>query len=191
MKQLICVDIDNVLARTDEVMREVIRLCSKDEVDLRYEDIIEFDYWNCVDRNGRCFARTEWENIHTEFTRKYIPCIQPFNGVQEYLRKLSDKFEIHVATSRLSEGYTATKDWLVAHNIPFTELHFVGHRKKHLIPKAFFAAIEDDRTQAEFFHDRGVRAFLLGHPWNVIEASSPLIRVDEWPTLVAKLLETR
>ena len=51
----ICVDIDNVVARTDDVMREVIRECSQDRVDLVCEDVVCFDYWMCRDGLGRRF----------------------------------------------------------------------------------------------------------------------------------------
>jgi len=189
MKPPICVDIDNVIARTDEVMREVIKVCSKDQVDLRYEDIIDFDYWNCVDRYGRSFDQTDWHNIHLEFTRNHIPRIQPFDNVREHLLKISEEFEIHVATSRLPEGRVTTREWLSTHKIPFTELHFVEHRKKHLLVKPFVAAIEDDRIQAESFHELGVRAFLLAHPWNVLQPGSEITRVGQWPALVGRLFD--
>lgn len=188
-KPSICVDIDNVIARTDEVMREVIKLCSKDQVDLRYEDIVEFDYWECVDRHGRSFCKAEWHGIHLEFTRNHIHRIQPFDKVREHLLQLAQKFEIHIATSRLSEGHDATREWLLTHKIPFTRLHFVDHRKKHLISEPFLAAIEDDRDQALLFQGRNVRAFLLAHPWNALESGSQIIRVDQWPALLQRLIE--
>ena len=40
----LCVDIDNVVAATDEVMRCVIREYTRGRVDLSYEDVVEFDY---------------------------------------------------------------------------------------------------------------------------------------------------
>lgn len=189
MGQPICVDIDNIIARTDEVMRKVIKRHSKTSVDLRYEDIITFNYWECIDQQGRCLERSEWDHIHMEFTRNHLRAIIPYPNVRVYLSRLAERFEVHLATSRLSEGQQITRDWLQAHNLPYSELHFVGHRKKHEIPKTFVAAIEDDREQAELFLEGGVQVFLLAHPWNVTETSNRLSRVQGWEGLVEKVLD--
>ena len=169
MKPPICFDIDNVIARTDEVMREVIRSCSEQGVDLSYEDILEFDYWKDTDRLGRRFDKSEWTRIHNEFTRNHLHRIRPYDNVQAYLARLAERFEIQVATSRLREGHEATINWLQIHQVPYTRIHFVSHGKKHEIPERFTAAVEDDRGQARLFHDCGVRAFLLAHPWNTTQ----------------------
>src|SRR2546428_7994521 len=185
----ICVDIDNVIARTDEVMRELIRLHSKEGVDLRYEDITTFNYWQCVDQQGRRLAKSEWDSIHLKFAQNSLVSIQPYENIQVHLNRLAERFEVHLATSRLPEGRQSTLDWLKTHNIPYSQVHFVDHRMKHELPQAFVAAIEDDREQAELFLDRGVRAFLLAHPWNILPVNSGLRRVQGWEGLVAKVLE--
>ena len=43
MSGSICIDIDNVIAKTDEVLRSVIQTHSRHGVDLRYEDVVCFD----------------------------------------------------------------------------------------------------------------------------------------------------
>jgi len=43
-----CIDLDNVLARTDEVMRRVISDFSGGKVQLDYEDIVKFNYSGSV-----------------------------------------------------------------------------------------------------------------------------------------------
>ena len=47
------VDIDNVIAQTDEVMRRVIYDFTGGRVNLDYVHIVEFDYHRCIDGNGR------------------------------------------------------------------------------------------------------------------------------------------
>lgn len=189
MKQPICVDIDNVIARTDEVIRDVIKRCTNGRVNLRYEDIVEFDYWRCTDQVGGRLDKSEWEYVHTEFTRNHLHRVQPHENVQVNLSRLAEKFEIHVATSRLPAGHQTTYDWLQAHRIPFNKLHFVGHRKKHELAESFVVAIEDDREQAELFFERGIRPFLLAHPWNVTPIGSGLTRVGGWEALVEKVFD--
>jgi len=186
-KRAICVDIDNVVARTDAVLRRAIKLYSRAGVDLRYEDVVEFDYWKCRDRSGRCFERDEWTHIHLQFTVRHLMEIEPFAGVQAHLEELSREFEVHLATSRLPEGREATLEWLRRHDIPYGEIHFVPHRGKHDISREFAAAVEDDLEQARLFGMRGVPVFLLAHPWNVVTPEDSLPRLNDWPALVDSL----
>ena len=101
MRGSICIDIDNVIAKTDEVMRSVIRAHSRRGVDLQYEDVVCFDYWLCRDSQGRRIDRNEWDLIHREFTFNYLSRISPVDGVQEYLQRLAKWFDVHLTTSRL------------------------------------------------------------------------------------------
>lgn len=186
--QTICIDIDNVIARTDEVLREVIRKCSKDRVDLGYEDVVCFDYWLCRDSAGRRFNKDEWKEIHRTFILNDLTRIVPMQNVQAYLERLMQRFEIHLATSRPEEGREDTLRWLREHHIPYHHLHFVRNGEKHLIPHDFDIALDDDRGQAYAFFAKGVRVFLMAHPWNNISPYSPLNRVTSWNGLCRTLL---
>lgn len=181
-------DIDNVVARTDEVLREVIRECSKDHVDLSYEDVVCFDYWLCRDSLGRRFDKREWGKIHRKFILNDLMRIAPVKNVQSHLARVGERFEIHLATSRPDEGREDTLRWLREHNIPYSDLHFVKNGEKHLIQNDFDIAVDDDREQGYAFFAKGVRAFLLAHPWNEIRAYSPLRRVADWEELAGQLL---
>jgi len=188
MRRPICIDIDNVIACTDIVLREAIRRYSKQGVNLRYQDVVHFDYDRCIDQKGRSLEPGEWPYIHSQFTLNYLDRIQPFERVQMHVQKLAQTLEIHLSTSRLPEGHDETRMWLSAHGIPYDQLHFVGHRKKHELAEGFAAAIDDDREQAVLFDERGVHAFLLAHPWNLVPSGSPVTRVDGWPNLVEAVL---
>ena len=187
----ICIDIDNVIALTDEVMREVIRSVSDSAVDLEYEDVVCFDYWKCRDRSGKRIDRTEWHKIHLAFTLEHLPKIAPVPGVSRYLEQLSDIFAIHLATARLEEGRDATFEWLSGHHIPYDEVHFVRSGTKHLIQVPFVAGIEDEREQGYSFFSKGIEAFLLAHPWNHIGQHSPLKRVQDWSALTPRILSLK
>jgi uncharacterized HAD superfamily protein len=188
VKPALCVDIDNVIARTDEVMRKVICAHSKSRVDLGYEDIVCFEYWKCRDETGRRFDKSEWREIHEEFTHNYLSKILPFDNVSHTLGIISEKFDIHLATSRLDDGQEATRVWLRQHGIPYKKLHFVREGTKHLIDEQFVAAIEDDREQGYAFYKKGIYVFLLAHPWNTVGPHSPLKRVTDWEKLTHELL---
>ena len=182
-------DIDNVVARTDEVMREVIRGHSRDHVDLAYKDVVCFDYWKCRDSLGRRFHKAEWESIHQEFTRNHLSRIQPFDNVREYLERISQRFQVHLATSRLPEGQEKTLAWLEQHQIPHSQLHFPEHGQKHQIDYPFVAAVDDDREQGYAFHASGVPVFLVAHPWNEIGRFSPLRRLASWQEIIKEIFE--
>jgi hypothetical protein len=113
-------DIDNVLSQTDKVIRAIIRECAN--VDLRYKDIVEFHYWDCEDYQGRRLSKSQWHEIHLEFTRNWLNVVEPYPNVAEHLRSIGQLFEIHLATSRLPEGHSATIAWLRTHSIPYTEM---------------------------------------------------------------------
>lgn len=184
----ICMDIDNVIARTDEVMREVIREHSMDSVDLTYEDIVHFDYWKCEDSLGRSFHKSEWEKIHEEFTRIHLLRILPYEDVGEHLNRISEKFDIYLVTSRLKKGREQTIEWLRNHNITYKDVCFVKHREKHRINHDFIAAVDDDIEQGYLFHNKGIRVFLYAHPWNSIDSDSPLVRVADWHELTNEII---
>ena len=190
MRRRLCVDIDNVVAQTDKVMRRVIREASSEQVALRYEDVTSFNYWECRDSQGRQITRDEWEDIHQRFSEsRNIVAIEPYPGVQTHLRQLSDKYEIHLTTSRLPAAELPTTKWLEHHDFPPHQLHFVPHRQKHLSGVRFHMVIEDDRRQAELFACLGIPAFLLAHPWNVVEESDLIKRTNSWAELMEALYQ--
>ena len=88
----ICIDLDNVIAKTDEVMREIIHQISAEDVDLKYEDVVCFEYWKCRDRRGRRISRAEWNNVHQEFTRNHLMRIQPFKNINKHLELIVQRF---------------------------------------------------------------------------------------------------
>ena len=184
----VCVDIDNVIAKTDGVMRKVIHAHSMSHINLTYDDVVCFEYWTCRDKKGERFDKSEWEKIHKEFTRNYLLQILPFDNVSQYLEIISGKFDVHLATSRLDDGQEATHVWLHKHSIPYNKLHFAKEGTKHLINEQFVAAIEDDREQGYAFYSKGVIVFLLAHPWNMVGPFSPLKRVKDWDQLTSELL---
>jgi uncharacterized HAD superfamily protein len=181
-------DIDNVIARTDEVLRQVIRECSKDHVDLAYEDVVCFDYWLCRDSRGRRFDKAEWKGIHRKFVLNDLMRIPPVENVQFHLAQLGRYFEIHLATSRPEEGKEDTLRWLGKHHVPYDDLHFARDGEKHLIPVGFDTAVDDDREQGYAFFAKGIRVLLLAHPWNEVGPHSPLGRVAGWDELTRELL---
>jgi len=188
----LCVDIDNVIAQTDEVMRDVIREVTGGRVNLRYEDIREFDYHRCTDRDGNSIDRETWRDVHDRFSDSdRISSIKPVSGIQQRLRLVSEKYFVHFATARLMKARAATVEWLAAVGFDFQyDLHFISHGEKHTTLGAFPVAVEDDLVQALAFTDKAAASFLLAHPWNqVTDPPSNLHRVESWESLTKALLD--
>ena len=190
-KNRLCVDIDNVIAKTDEVMREIISDFTDGRVNLQYEDVVEFDYFLCRDNAGCAITREEWHEIHEQFSKtEYILSLPTIESAEDSLRKLSRNYYIHIATSRLPTAWRATVEWLENRRIVCHSLHFATHGEKHSVLGKFTAAIEDHYEQALGFSEAGTQCFLLDHPWNQKKPEPPgITRVIDWRTLTEILLD--
>ena len=187
----VCIDIDNVLARTDEIMREVIYEHTHGRVKFDYQDIVEFDYWKCKDQSGNGITKKEWTRIHDLFSEpRYLWKVLPYSGAIRELRRLAKTFDIHVATSRLPKARKTTIDWIESFGFPPHDLHFVKHGQKHVSLGTFVAAVEDHYEQAADFAKSGTPCFLLEHPWNSRKPRRKnLFRVKTWSELRSQLLD--
>jgi uncharacterized HAD superfamily protein len=186
-----CIDIDNVIARTDEVMRHVIAEYTKNLVQLEYEDIQQFNYFDCKDKAGNSIRKDEWPHVHDLFSEsRYLWLVQPFSGALEGLRRLAQKGTLHFATARLPKARRVTVEWLESHNFPPHDLHFLRQGEKHASLRPFSAAVEDHYEQATGFSGEGeTPCFLIRHPWNRERPAVEGVEwVDTWPELTERLL---
>ena len=189
-KPRICIDLDNVIAQTDEVMRRVIFEFTGGNVELCYQDIVHFNYWECMDKNGNSITKKEWGDVHEMFSQpENIFSIKPYPNVQKYLEELSKKFDLHIATSRLSTARKATIEWLEKNNLTPHFLHFVKHGEKHKVLGKFTVSIEDHLEQAEDFAKLGTLSYLLAHPWNETSSGCKSIRLSDWSLLAHEILQ--
>jgi 5'(3')-deoxyribonucleotidase len=186
----LCIDVDNVIARTDELMRHVIRDFTGGRVNFDYEHIVEFDYRKCKDATGQTIAKNDWKKIHELFSDPcYLWKIQPWPGVQNHLKRLARSFDIHLATSRLAKARRTTIEWLEYHEFPPHGLHFVTSGDKHIYFGKCIAAIEDHYEQAVEFAKSGTPCFLLEHSWNRDKPKMKnLTWVKSWKDLTRQLL---
>ena len=187
----ICVDIDNVLAATDSVMREVIRKVTNGLVCLDYDDVQEFDYDKCQDKNNNSITREQWSVIHNLFAeRESLLSIQLLPGAEDGLRRLSNFASLDIVTTRLPKARISTIEWLQQFKLPSYNLHFVSHLEKHLAVGNVYLAIDDHYEQAKCFADTGVDAILLRHPWNRDKPRIDRLEwADDWGELTEKVLQ--
>lgn len=189
--QHFCIDIDNVIARTDDVMRQVIAEYTGNRVRLAYEHVQEFNYYDCKDEAGNSISKEEWRHVHELFSEpRYLWLIQPVPGAVEGLRRLAKRGTLHFATSRLPKSRRVTVEWLENHGFPPHDLHFLKHGEKHASLRPVSAAVEDDYDQAKAFATMGeTPCFLLRHPWNCNKPAVDGVQwVDAWPELTERLM---
>lgn len=191
-KKRLCIDIDNVLAQTDVLMRKIIKDETKSRVCLAYKDITYFEYEKCTDVNGNKITDEEWHRVHDKFSEETnIMSLQPFPNVQAHLENLIKLgYELHLVTSRKDNAHIPTTKWLEKYKFPNHKLHFVKHREKHFIREKFSAAIEDDLQQARDFAQAGTLTYLIAHPWNVTANTDSIIRAKDWKE-ISELLQKK
>ena len=186
-----CIDIDNVIACTDEVIRRLISDFTGGRVRLEYEDIGVFNYYECRDQHGNQITKADWKLVHDLFSEPgTVMNIAPMLGALDGLFRLAEHATIHLATSRLPKARKATVGWLEKHGFPEHDLHFLKHREKHEVLRQFTAAVEDDYDQAVAFAVIGkTPCFLIRHPWNRNRAAVEGVQwVKGWSELTPRLM---
>ena len=186
----ICLDLDNVLAKTDEVMRRIIRQFTNGNVDLRYMDVTTFNYWECKGEKGNFISKKQWTEIHDIFSKpENILAIEPYPHIQDHLCVIAEMYDLHIVTTRLRPARKPTIEWLDRYKFPDHSLHFVKHGEKHAVLGKFAVSLEDHREQAEQFAAIGTTSYILAHPWNKISSTSTSIRLPDWQTLCERILK--
>ncbi len=184
-------DLDNVLCRTDECMRELIREVTGGRVSYAYENIREFDYRNCIDAKGERVTSQEWHLAHTvRFSRaEVVAKLLPVPGANEQMQQLASSFDVAYITGRKPWLQEATQTWLKSNGFPDGPVVFAERGQKHLVVAGALALIEDDREQTEPAAKAGMHAILLAHPWNETDSSSLSHRCADWGAITNLLRE--
>jgi uncharacterized HAD superfamily protein len=186
----LCIDIDNVIGHTDEVMRQVICDYTDGRVSLEYTQVCEFNYYHCSDGNGNAITADEWTKIHELFSEpKYLWQIRPVDGMLKALQELGELGQLHIATTRLQKARGTTVEWLESLGLPQHNLHFLRHGEKHSSLRSFDVAVEDDYEQAlSFANMPSTKAILLAHPWNFKKPSAENIQwAKSWQEITDKV----
>ena len=166
------VDLDNVIALTDPLIRNLIR--EMFGVRLEQQDIVHFDYWRCG------ITRQQDKKVFTRFHKSDCRNILVISEAVNILRYLRQLFEIHVVTARPLDAERLTVDWLEEHQIPLDRLWFCKDKAK--IQVTFAAFIDDHRETAYEMANLGIYSLLLDYPWNQPITSDPpnIVRVEGW-----------
>lgn len=185
-------DVDNVITQTDKVIRALIlQECG---LDIPREAMVNFDYHKNHARCGGQITKAQWDEVHCLYAETAnILSVDPIEGAVEGLHKLSEKFDLHLITTRLKKARAGTVMWLENHlpNLKYS-LHFVQHHKKQdtFRDGTLWAAVDDDYDQAVWYSEWYQSCFLFDQPWN--QGKPHIRRVERvlgWAELVDRAMQ--
>lgn len=188
------IDIDNVLADTDDLIRSLIFDTTNGRVEFQYEDIRQFAYTECADRNGNSPTRDEWLAAHSAFARpENIRKLLPKQGAVDAVSSISSVVGVAYVTARNPSARKATADWLSLHGFPGGQLLFVSPGQKPSVARDALGAVDDNLGEVEAYAASGLELpVIFDHPWNRDEGErldSRIRRVRYWEELHQLILE--
>jgi len=171
-RPILGVDLDNVLALTDPLIRRLINEMFR--VQLEQRDIVYFEYSRCG------ITQEQEERLFQRFHDKECENVQPIQEALDTLVYFASRFEIHVITGRPPETKTLTQNWLSRYEVPCDNLDFLKSKNGSAVSFALF--IDDNRQTAYAMAHKGVHAILLNYPWNQPDHLDPpnLFRAQCW-----------
>ncbi|MCD6579652.1 hypothetical protein J7L48_09250 [bacterium] len=178
MKKVIGIDIDSVLADSDQVFtKELERITGKK---LFRSDNSPFKYEEAFDLDDKTISKF-WQDFTAKRGWQKIP-VMP-NSVETVKRLKNQDYYIIIISARPPKIEAQTKEWLKINNIYYDELYLTDYKEKinyitHLSNLKYF--IEDHPDFAYQFAEKGVKVLLFDWPWNKNVSHKNIIRVKNW-----------
>jgi len=181
---VIAMDLDNVIADSDRVIRGIIHRISG--VHLTQDDIRFYDYHKVLVSRGIEISealRIEHEALETFHTRASMD-VNPVHGAQQGMSQLESSGWLPViVTSRPASSANATKDWLREKEIPYHSILFTEDKAQK--GSRWKILVEDAPHHALAASEAGVYVVLVDYPWNRgICRSENIHRVGGWSEIV-------
>lgn len=169
------IDIDNVIAKTDKKIREIIR--NTYGIDLTQEDITVYNYHKCG------ISRQQERDVLNIFHKKECKDVELVRGAKSSLSILGESYKVIIVTSRDLSSRKATEHWLKAKAIRYGSLIF--ENRKHKTGVKFHYFIEDCWKHALKLAKAGTKVLLFNYPWNLSRPEHPNIRrVNNWKEIL-------
>jgi 5'(3')-deoxyribonucleotidase len=193
-KQVIAIDIDDVLAPTTSCLANWHNLVYKSN--LSVEDFHSFQWWDV-------WGGTEEEAIVKAFelfkSSDFIN-MEPISGSVEAVLTLSKQYDLVIVTARQNIVKEQTLTWIEKHfpNCFMNVMHGNHHSHegevftKPEMCKNIGASIfiDDVPKHALACAELGLKVFLFGdYPWNrSVDTPADVIRAKNWKEIIAKLI---
>ncbi len=172
------VDIDNVLAATDPLIRQLIQQFYG--ISAPQSAITTWRY------SASLPITPENEDfIFTWFHAQAYPRLRLLKGARQSLAVLSLSYKIYLITSRPQTLEAGTIQWLRRKRIPYDQLFFLPD-KTILAPRLAFV-LEDNLDTSLAIAALGVPVYLFDYPWNRHPPTANIFRVTSWRDFMQKL----
>lgn len=194
MKQTIAIDIDDVIAGTNEAMRLWGNRISGVELKPEQYNVPSNDYWGYYERiwaEHGVEDRLDFDVFETELIQdqSQVPLLASASLVIEELQK---RFHIILVTSRNPVLEAGTRVWLKEHLTGDIDLYFakngrmnIGRSKGELCKElGAFLLIDDNVDHCQSAIDNGVEAIIFGeYGWQnaVVEGA---VKCRDWPAVL-------
>lgn len=181
---VIAVDLDNVIADSDRVIRSIIHRISG--VHLTQADIRCYDYHKVLAARGFELSealRIEHEALET-FHTQAAPDVTVVQGAQQGMSQLvSIGWHPVIVTSRPASSAEATRDWLRTKEISYKSILFTEDKAQ--TGSRWTILVEDAPHHATAASEAGVSVVLVDYPWNQgVGPSANIRRVGDWSEIL-------
>lgn len=190
-KQIIAIDIDDVIAASTESLRLAVN--ERHNAALTPEHYqIDADYWGYYERVWEMHGlEVDFDDLNQDMAhdQSHVPLLP---GATFAIGELSKKFDIVLVTSRDPAWEKATLEWLKRHfGDVFSAVHFAGNSKHNgtlskgeLCKQAgAFLLIDDNPEHCRSAIEHGLEAVLFGsYGWHT--STQGLHICQDWPQLL-------
>ena len=190
MKSVVAVDLDNVIAKTDPKIREIIESIS--EISLSQDDIRSWDYAEALVSKGLDIfsAQQVISQTFNRFHKEECLDVESVQGAIEGILCLREAgLDILIVTGRpeTPRCRELTKQWLARFEIPGFWLRM--EENKAQVSARWSFLIDDAPHQAETVAGQGTSVLLFDYPWNRNVQLHPLIkRIRNWGEIIGCIL---
>lgn len=193
-KPTIAIDIDDVIADTNEAMRAWTN--SKSNKELTATDFnIKGDYWGYYERVWAMHDLTlQFDDFQSEMIADQID-VPVLAGASFAIEELQKRFHIVLITSRYPELEPTTRRWMQAHLRGDIKLYFAKNDKKNsgrskgelCKELGAFLLIDDNVEHVQSAVDGGIEAILFGtYGWQP-RLPEGVTRCADWPAVLEYL----
>lgn len=182
-KPVVAIDCDDVIIQTAPNILHHYNITYNTNISLK-------DYYTHSEVLWGTDHKTFLSRIHKYLDSDGYRQLQPFNDAIDAIKKLSEKYELHIVTAR-PDILTNTTEQMVSKYFPdvFNSVIFTNHSSINQRSKADICnqlnadyLIEDSLHHAEVAASQGISVLLFGnYPWNQAhDLPDNIKRVNDW-----------
>lgn len=148
-------------------------------------------HFNEAEVYGLTYEQLEqfYRNNESLFVRESLP----MKGAVEHLARLMTEHQVYLVSARFKSQLENTINWLVQHDVPYTELILLGSIDKRQTCVDFNLEIfvEDSLANACQLAVHGIPVLLLDAPYNQGELPAGVTRCFNWAEIYELILDQK